>query len=270
MDNSLFTTLLKLDPPKMQDEIRKPKALKVMKPSLTTSVAAGSGAAASTSGTLRRGQYGTSSSPADGGRSAPKAEDIVGAILPPTAVTQQDGSTLYQTVSLQPSSRMDVIHLQEQLDNRLVHRQAKEVGLCSIRSELYTQTFDELIRQVSLDTPERGLVLLRIRDEARQNLEVHRMLYESSRAFGSRKAMVAEHGQKELADTVQRLEKDKAELQAEVQRLLGRIDTIEKTSQSDRAVAERRHNDQAAFLRKTNQQLTAYIKAETEKASSRK
>lgn len=266
METSSFTnTLLKLDPPRLQEEIRKPKALKAMKPSLTTSVAAGGGSAASS--TLRKGAAGT----ADGGqRAVPRAEDIIGAILPPTPVTQEDGSILYQAVSLQPSSRMDVIQLQEQLDNRLVGRQAKEVGLCAIRSELYTQTFDELIRQVSLDTPERGLMLLRIRDEARQSLEVHRMLYDSARAFGSRKAMVAESGQKELSDAVAKLEREKAELQAEVQRLLGRIDTIEKTSQSERAVAERRHNDQAAFLRKTNQQLTAYIKAETEKASSRK
>lgn len=44
---------------------------------------------------------------------------------------------------------MDVINLQEMLDTRLQQRQARETGICPVRRQLYTQCFDELIRQVT-------------------------------------------------------------------------------------------------------------------------
>jgi dynein light intermediate chain len=32
-------------------------------------------------------------------------------------------------------------------------RQARKLGICGIREELFSQTFDELIRQVAIDCP---------------------------------------------------------------------------------------------------------------------
>lgn len=256
-------SLVRLDPPKPLEQIKRPKALKVMKPSIAA-------AAASTRNGLPSHLTGGSGVPSDGSRAAPTAEDIVAAILPPREVLADDGTKLFQVVSLQPASRLDVIRLQETLDNRLVQRQAKEVGLCPIRSELYADTFDELIRQVTIDSPERGLLLLRIRDEARQNIMLHKALHQAGAAFGVRKQMSAEQGLAEMRETRRQLERQHRELEAQVQILLGRIDAVEKASQDERVITDKRHNDQAAFLRKTNQQLTASIKAETEKANNKK
>lgn len=44
---------------------------------------------------------------------------------------------------------------QEDLDRKLQQRQARETGICPVREELYSQTFDELIRQVGCTTPAR-------------------------------------------------------------------------------------------------------------------
>jgi dynein light intermediate chain len=52
----------------------------------------------------------------------------------------------------------------------LTERQAKKTGICPIREELYSQTFDEIIRQVAVDCPERGLLLMRVRDEHKMTL----------------------------------------------------------------------------------------------------
>ncbi len=38
---------------------------------------------------------------------------------------------------------------------------------------------DELIRQVTLESPERGLLLLRVRDEIRMTLDAYKTLYDS-------------------------------------------------------------------------------------------
>ena len=82
--------------------------------------------------------------------------------------------------------------MQEQLDQKLEQRQARETGICQVRRELYAQCFDELIRQCTINCVERGLLLLRVRDELRMTLHAYQTLYESSIAFGIRKALQAE------------------------------------------------------------------------------
>lgn len=53
--------------------------------------------------------------------------------------------------------------------------QARETGICPIREELYAQTFDELIRQVTINCAERGLLLLRVRDELRMTIAAYQV-----------------------------------------------------------------------------------------------
>ena len=62
--------------------------------------------------------------------------------------TAEDGQLWVQYVSSTPATRLDVITLQEELDRKLQQRLARETGICPVREELYSQTFDELIRQV--------------------------------------------------------------------------------------------------------------------------
>merc|ERR1719183_2976734 len=98
-----------------------------------------------------------------------QTEDILNSILPPREWTE-DGQLWVQYVSSTPATRLDVINLQEQLDHKLQQRQARETGICPIREELYAQCFDELIRQVTINCAERGLLLLRVRDEIRMTI----------------------------------------------------------------------------------------------------
>lgn len=44
-----------------------------------------------------------------------------------------------------------------------------------MREELYGQCFDELIRQVTINCAERGLLLLRVRDEMRMNIAAYQV-----------------------------------------------------------------------------------------------
>lgn len=87
----------------------------------------------------------------------------------------------------------------------LQKRQARETGICPVRRELYGQCFgnahltkDELIRQVTISCQERGLLLLRVRDEIRMSIAAYQTLYESSVAFGMRKALQAEQGKADI------------------------------------------------------------------------
>ena len=67
-------------------------------------------------------------------------------------------------------------------------------GICPIREELYSQTFDEIIRQVAVDCPERGLLLMRVRDELKMTLAAYETIYQSSITYGLRKQVESEEG----------------------------------------------------------------------------
>merc|ERR1712022_31080 len=95
----------------------------------------------------------------------------------------------------------------------LQSRQARETGICPIREELYSQCFDELIRQVTINCAERGLLLLRVRDEIRMSIAAYQTLYESSVAFGMRKALQSEQGKSDMEAKIKQLEQEKKELE---------------------------------------------------------
>jgi len=61
---------------------------------------------------------------------------------------------------------------------------------------------DELIRQVTINCAERGLLLLRVRDEIRTTIAAYQTLYESSVAFGMRKALQGEQGKSDMENKV--------------------------------------------------------------------
>ena len=90
------------------------------------------------------------------GKKPSQLAEVLHAILPARQYMAGDGMLLQQHVSPTPSSREDVINPQMKLDERLQERQARENGICPVREELYAQCFDELIRQVTIESPERG------------------------------------------------------------------------------------------------------------------
>ena len=67
---------------------------------------------------------------------------------------------------------------------------------------------DEVIRQVTVNCAERGALLLRVRDEIRMTLTAYQALYESSVAFGMRKALMAEQKKSELKAKVRKFDED--------------------------------------------------------------
>ena len=71
---------------------------------------------------------------------------------------------------------------------------------------------DELIRQVTINCAERGLLLLRVRDEIRMTIAAYQTLYESSVAFGMRKALQAEQGKADMEKKVNFLKSDNSQL----------------------------------------------------------
>lgn len=61
---------------------------------------------------------------------------------------------------------------------------------------------DELIREITINCAERGLLLLRVRDEIQMTLAAYQALYESSTAFGMRSMLQAEQGKSDMETRV--------------------------------------------------------------------
>ncbi|XP_047494455.1 33 kDa inner dynein arm light chain, axonemal-like [Penaeus chinensis] len=147
-----------------------------------------------------------------------RGEKIIDILIPPSE-WEEDGERWIQRVSRAPPSRTAVIQLWEQLDLKIREQQARTRGICAIRGALYRECFDELIRQVTLDCPERGLLLSRVRDEANMTIAAFQCLFESASEFGATKAIQSESGKWELEGELRELEERVAGLEAEVRRL---------------------------------------------------
>lgn len=189
-----------------------------------------------------------------------QTEDILNSILPPREWTQED-QLWVQYVSSTPATRADVINLQEDLDKWLQQRQARETGICPIREELYSQCFDELIRQVTIICAERGLLLLRVRDEIRMTICAYQSLYESSIAFGMRKALQAEQRRNQHNKKMRALLGDNRDLKTEVEELEQKIAQIEKQEAERREQEERKHKEEVDMLKRTNAQLKEQLES---------
>ncbi|CAD8054003.1 unnamed protein product [Paramecium sonneborni] len=181
-----------------------------------------------------------------------QTEDILNSILPPREYTMEKQQLWIQCVSSTPAKREDVILLQENLDKKLQQRQARETGICPIREELYAQCFDELIRQITINCAERGLLLVRVRDEIRQTIQAYQTLYESSIAFGMRKALQAEQRKTDYNNKIKQLETECQDLTKQVEKIECTIEDMQKQDQELQEHEEAKHRDQVNFLKNAN------------------
>jgi dynein light intermediate chain, axonemal len=152
-------------------------------------------------------------------------------------------------VSHQQATRVDVARLREMLDQKLMERQARESGICPVREELFAQCFDEIIRQVTLSEPERGLLLLRVRDEIKMTIAAYQTLYQSSVTFAMRKQLQAEHGKADLEKRIAELEAKRTKQENKVVELKSKLDAIEKRNSERKAVEATKREDEIKFLK---------------------
>lgn len=213
-----------------------------------------------------------------------ECDEILNCILPPRE-WEENGKRWRQKVSNQPATRMDVIKLTEMLDMSLQHLQARETGICPIRRALYSQCFDEIIRQVSfvsntiafclkcntyilynslnfqvtINCAERGLLLLKVRDELKMTMDAYRSLYESSIAFGIRKSLSAEHNKLDMQERLTELEAEKQKIKDDLATAIAKYEMAQRQGTEQRIAEQQRHNEEINFLKRSNQQLKAQL-----------
>jgi len=187
--------------------------------------------------------------------------DILNTLLPPKEFRLADGQWVRQSASTSKAERDDVIRLQLELERRLAERQARDSGLCPVREQLYAQCFDELIRQATIERPERGLLLMRARDEIKMTIAAYQTLYKSSITFGLRKTLQAEQGNTEMARKIEDLQAQKKRLQTQLAEQRSVCETLEKRTAEKRAGNEKKMADEKEFLKFQAQHLESFLKS---------
>jgi len=186
-------------------------------------------------------------------------EDILNSILPPREWTE-NGQLWVQYVSSAPSTKKDVLHLQSSLDTKLQQREARETGICPIREELYSQSFDEIIRQVTIMCAERGLLLLRVRKELNMEIAAYQTLYESSVAYGMRGALRQKSNKKDVEARMATLEKECTLLEAQIKEQVDRTAAMQKRAKDEDTVMEEIHVQDVTLIKGHNAKLRETLK----------
>ena len=145
-------------------------------------------------------------------------KDALNKILPPKKITDNE-QIWVQYVTCTPCSKADVVILQEELDRRLQNEQARETGICPVREKLYVECFDELIRQVTINCLERGILLMRIKKELIMTVETYQNLYESALAYGIRVLLLAEDDKLKLNREIEEDDNEIVQLENDIQEL---------------------------------------------------
>ncbi|KAH8069222.1 dynein heavy chain binding protein [Aureococcus anophagefferens] len=190
---------------------------------------------------------------------APDLDDMVNAMLPPRQWTQLTG-TWCQFVSKTPATRDDLVALSNELDGLLRDRQARPKGICPVRQALFSQTFDELIRQVTLDQPLLGLMLLRIRDQQRMVNDATSWVHLAGVDFGMEKLIAAEPGMEELIVKIAAFEAESSTIVDHIMELYKKADVEEKRAAELRAIQEKINRDEIEALKFQGQHLDGLLR----------
>ena len=123
--------------------------------------------------------------------------------------------------------------------------------------------------QVTINCAERGLLLLRVRDEMRMTTAAYQTLYESSVAFGMRKALLTEQGKGEMATRIDSLEALERDLARQVAEWRLKAEAIEKREGERREAEAKKHKDEVAYLESYARQLKGQLEALTNVAGKK-
>ena len=145
-------------------------------------------------------------------------KDTLNKILPPKKVKTGDQMWV-QYVSCNPVTRAEVINLSDNLKKHLELDGARMNGVCPIREKLYDECFHELIRQITINCLERGILLMRIKNETAMTINTYKILYESCITYGMRTYISAEKEKTNCTKKIYKLEDDCQNLEDSIKEL---------------------------------------------------
>lgn len=205
-------------------------------------------------------------------------EETLAMLFPPEIIVQEDKTsagavaptapspplsaqkTWVKVAAIDHTSRLDCVHLRDHLERRCREENARPSGVvCKSREGIYTDGLQEVIRQITVLCPERGVLLAELAAEMQQTTETYDILFDSACQYAVRKAIERDmrsylfDDKERMASEVRRLENRVHELQAKHDGMLKRFEEQKQTE-------VKRHEEEVKYLKKANQQIITEIK----------
>ncbi|CDS35803.1 dynein light chain [Echinococcus multilocularis] len=117
----------------------------------------------------------------------------------------------------------------------------------------------ELLRQLIIDCPERGLLFKQVLEEHYKYIESYKVLMQHNDAFMCRKNLQAFHTRGTQLTKVQYLEDEIDVLKHQAKALKEAADRLEKKYQEDRRSAESQRQNELRYLRQLGEQLKGQV-----------
>ena len=192
-------------------------------------------------------------------KKSPIISETLNNMFPPKK-WEENGHKYIQYISPKIATRENCRELFKALDQKLKERRAKEKGICPVRDQIYSQCFDEIIRQVTIDNPERGLLLLKVRDEIKMSIASYQTLYESALLYGLRKQMQMEDNRENLKKELEMKEKKNIELMNKKIELEKKLKTLKKHFDERKAIEADKRDKDIQFLNQEKESLERILK----------
>lgn len=192
-------------------------------------------------------------------KKSPIISETLNNMFPPKQ-WEENGHKYIQYISPKIATRENCRELFKALDQKLKERRAKEKGICPVRDQIYSQCFDEIIRQVTIDNPERGLLLLKVRDEIKMSIASYQTLYESALLYGLRKQMQMEDNRENLKKELEMKEKKNIELMNKKIELEKKLKTLKKHFDERKAIEADKRDKDIQFLNQEKESLERILK----------
>jgi len=190
---------------------------------------------------------------------SPIISETLNNMFPPKKF-EENGHKYIQYVCPIPATRDKSRDLFKALDKKLKERRAKEKGICPVREEVYDECFDEIIRQVTIDNPERGLLLLKVRDEIKMSIASYQILYESALLYDIRKQLQAEDTKSQLKKELDEKEKKNIELTNKKMDLEKKLESLKKHFAERKQIEADKREKDINFLTQQKDSLEKFIK----------
>ncbi|RNF09780.1 dynein arm light chain [Trypanosoma rangeli] len=180
----------------------------------------------------------------------PNVRIVIDSFITPRAWRDEAGVLWVQHGSPYPVSRTETVETHNKLRRRM-----KELGVqrCTIspqRSLLLAECFLEVIRQVTAECWERGLLLLKIHTERTAAQTAHRELFESRVGHAFRLALKGEKDTSRVQQDIETLKRRAEELTEEEKFLRQQCDEISAKGEEQMLILEKLHGDEIAAIKK--------------------
>ena len=189
-----------------------------------------------------------------------KIEELIPLLLPPSAVNPYSDPDLADKIpSVKPPVKEDIDRIAKRLEDLIQQRKCKSQGIYEIRNEIYLETLNEMIRQISIDCPERGILLALIRNEITKSISNYKRLFNNSQAFAVRRELSAEEGVEELTKRKQELERRLTELKNRSITLSCQMENLEANIENVEVKNEAAKAEELEFYKSLNGNVEEFL-----------